>query len=88
MTSLTDGTSRSMCSLSFVIYQGAFDMPPIALTLMVRLPENFIIVSPIMAPRPQNPPPFESLYIYMGMLGGMYRNFVGALQAATFNGLQ
>ena len=38
----------------------------IALTLMVRLPENFIIVSPIMAPKPQNHPPFKSLY----MLGG------------------
>ena len=38
---------------------------PIALTLMVRLPENFILVSPIMAPRPQNYLPFKSLYIYM-----------------------
>ena len=36
---------------------------PIALTLMVRLLEKFIIVSPIMAPRPQNHPPFKSLYI-------------------------
>ena len=28
MTSLTDGASRSMCRLSFVIiYQGAFQMP-------------------------------------------------------------
>ena len=34
---------------------------PIALTFMVRLPENFIIVSPIMTPRPQNHPPFKSL---------------------------
>ena len=34
---------------------------PIAVTLMVRLPENVIIVSPIMAPRPQNHPPFKSL---------------------------
>ena len=37
---------------------------PIALTLMVRLPENFILISPIMAPRPQNHPPFKSLDIY------------------------
>ena len=56
---------------------------PIALTLMVRLAENVIIVSPIIAPRPQNYPPFKSLYIYIyGYVGGMYRNFVGALQAA------
>ena len=38
---------------------------PIALTLMVRLSENFIIDSPIMAPRPQNHPPSKSLYIYI-----------------------
>ena len=55
---------------------------PIALTLIVRLPENVIIVSLIMAPRPQKHLPFKSLYICM------YRNFVGALQAATFNRLQ
>ena len=43
---------------------------PIALTLMVRHPENFIIISPIMAPRPQNHPPFKSLniYIYISIL--------------------
>ena len=34
---------------------------------MVQLPENFIIVSPIMAPRPQNHPPFKSWYIYVCM---------------------
>ena len=35
-----------------------------------------------MAPRPQNYPPFKSLYIYiyMAVWGGMYRNFVGALE--------
>ena len=43
---------------------------PIALTLMVRLPENFIIVSLIMAPRPQNQPPFKSLYIYVCIVCG------------------
>ena len=43
---------------------------PIALTLMGRLPENFIIV--------------HGIYIYVCM----YRNFVGELQAETFNRLQ
>ena len=56
---------------------------PIALTLMVRLPDNFIIVSPIMAPRPPNHTPFLSLYNIC-----IYPNFVGALQAATYNRLQ
>ena len=46
---------------------------PNALTLMVRLPENVIIVSPIMAPKPQNHPPFKILYIWV--CGGMYGNF-------------
>ena len=36
---------------------------PIELTLMVRLPENFITVSPIMAPRPQNHPPLYNIYV-------------------------
>ena len=43
---------------------------PIAFTLMVRLQENFIIVSPIMAPRLQNYPPFKKLYI--GINVGMW----------------
>ena len=46
---------------------------PIAL---LRFPENFIIVSPIMAPRPQNHPPFKSLYIY-GYMGRYVSPFCG-----------
>ena len=56
---------------------------PIALTLIVRLPENFIIVSPIMAPRPQNHPHSKvDIYIYIYICG------CAVLQAATFNRLQ
>ena len=49
----------------------------IALTLMVRLPENFILVSSIIAPRPQNHPSFKSLYIYYYMGGGYVSQFCG-----------
>ena len=42
---------------------------PIALTLMVLLPENVIIDSPIMAPRPQNHPPFKIYMYILYMLG-------------------
>ena len=46
---------------------------PVALTLMVRLLENFIIVSPIMATRPQNHPPFKNVYV----CGGYVSQFCG-----------
>ena len=72
--------------LTGLIFYGKFPRNiPIALTLKVQPPENFIILSLIMAIRPQNHPPFKRLCIYVG--GGVDCNFVGALQAAKINRL-
>ena len=57
---------------------------PIALTLMARLPEKFIIVSPIMVPRPQNHSLFKCLYIYIYIYIYMWVFFLWCISYRRF----